>query len=202
MRVCVYGASSTRIEQIYIDEGEKLGEGIAARRWGLVFGAGANGLMGAAARGATRGEGKIIGVVPTFFQNVDGELYDKCTDLVYTETMRRRKQTMEELADAFIIAPGGVGTMDEFFEILTLRHLKQHKKPIAILNTNGFYDDLIDLLKEMVETKFLIGSTLDCLLVSSDPEEVLDMIQKEIEENEEQEKEEQEKEKTEENDPE
>ena len=195
MRVCVYGASSTRIDQVYIDEGEKLGLGIAERGWGLVFGAGKNGLMGAAARGATEGGGKIIGVVPTFFQNVDGELYDKCTDLVYTETMRRRKQTMEELADAFIITPGGVGTMDEFFEIFTLRHLKQHDKPIAILNTEGFYDDLLALLKEMVETRFLIGSTLDCLLVSSDPEEVLNMIQKEIEE-----KEKQEKEETEEND--
>ena len=197
MRVCVYGASSTRIDQVYIDEGEKLGLGIAERGWGLVFGAGKNGLMGAAARGATEGGGKIIGVVPTFFQNVDGELYDKCTGLVYTETMRRRKQTMEELADAFIITPGGVGTMDEFFEIFTLRHLKQHDKPIAILNTERFYDDLLALLKEMVETRFLIGSTLDCLLVSSDPEEVLNMIQKEIEE-----KEKQEKEETEENDPE
>ena len=184
MRVCVYGASSTRIDQIYIDEGEKLGLGIAARGWGLVFGAGANGLMGAVARGATRGGGDLIGIVPTFFQNVDGELYDKCTDLVYTETMRRRKQTMEELSDAFIITPGGVGTMDEFFEIFTLRHLKQHDKPIAILNTEGFYDDLIALLQEMVDTKFLIGSTLECLLVSPDPEELLDMIQNEIEEKE------------------
>ena len=184
MRVCVYGASSTKIDRIYIDEGEKLGMGIAARGWSLVFGAGANGLMGAAARGASRGDGKIIGVVPTFFQNVDGELYDKCTDLVYTETMRRRKQTMEELADAFIIAPGGVGTMDEFFEIFTLRHLKQHDKPVAILNTAGFYDDLLALLREMVDTKFLIGSTLDCLLVSDDPEELLEMIRKEIEDKE------------------
>ena len=183
MRVCVYGASSTKIDPVYIEEGEKLGMGIAARGWGLVFGAGANGLMGAAARGATRGGGNIIGVVPTFFQNVDGELYDKCTDLVYTETMRRRKMTMEELADAFVIAPGGVGTMDEFFEIFTLRHLKQHEKPIGILNTEGFYDDLLALLREMVETKFLVGSTLDCLLVSSDPDRLLDMIQREVEEN-------------------
>ena len=182
MRVCVYGASSTRIDQVYIDEGEKLGLGIAARGWGMVFGAGANGLMGAAARGVTRGGGDLIGVVPTFFQNVDGELYDKCTDLVYTETMRRRKQTMEDISDAFIITPGGVGTMDEFFEIFTLRHLKQHDKPIAILNTEGFYDDLLALLKEMVDTKFLVGSTLDCLLVSSDPEELLDMIGMEYEE--------------------
>lgn len=184
MRVCVYGASSTKIDKVYIEEGEKLGMGIAARGWSLVFGAGANGLMGAAARGVSRGDGKIIGVVPTFFQNVDGELYDKCTDLVYTETMRRRKQTMEELADAFIIAPGGVGTMDEFFEIFTLRHLKQHEKPVAILNTAGFYDDLLALLKEMVDTKFLVGSTLDCLLVSDDPEELLEMICKEIDEKE------------------
>ena len=182
MRVCVYGASSTRIDQVYIDEGEKLGLGIAARGWGMVFGAGANGLMGAAARGVTRGGGDLIGVVPTFFQNVDGELYDKCTDLVYTETMRRRKQTMEDISDAFIITPGGVGTMDEFFEIFTLRHLKQHDKPIAILNTEGFYDDLLALLKEMVDTKFLVGSTLECLLVSSDPEELLDMIGMEYEE--------------------
>ena len=122
MKICVYGASSNSIDKKYIEAGERLGSLMAARGHTLVFGGGANGLMGAVARGEAEVRGEIIGVAPTFF-NVDGILFPDCTDFVYTETMRERKQKMEELSDAFVMTPGGIGTIEEFFEILTLSHL-------------------------------------------------------------------------------
>ena len=114
MKFCVYGASSDAIDSSYIEAGEKLGEGLALRGHGVVFGGGAAGMMGAVARGVYSGGGELIGVAPTFF-NVDGVLYEHCTDFVYTETMCERKQIMEEYSDGFIVTPGGIGTYDEFF---------------------------------------------------------------------------------------
>ena len=96
MNICVYGASSDLIDKEFINQGEILGEKMADRGHSLVFGGGAHGLMGAVARGVSRGNGNIIGIAPSFF-NVDGVLYDKCSDFIYTETMRERKQTMENL---------------------------------------------------------------------------------------------------------
>ena len=102
-------------------------------------------MMGAVARGMTEVGGEILGVAPGFF-NVDGILYEKCTEFIYTETMRQRKQIMEDRADAFVMTAGGIGTFEEFFEILTLKQLGRHNKPIAILNTNGYYDAMEQIL--------------------------------------------------------
>ena len=120
MNICIYGASSELIDAKYMEETEKLSRVLASNGYGLVFGGGAQGLMGAAARGFKAMNGEIIGIAPTFFMNVDGILYDQCTQFIYTETMRERKQLMEEHADAFLVTPGGIGTFEEFFEILTL----------------------------------------------------------------------------------
>ena len=114
MNICVYGASSSTIAKSYINPTEELGEKMAKRGHNLVYGAGALGLMGAAARGVLRGGGKIIGVAPAFFK-VDGVLFDECDEMIYTDTMRERKGIMEEKSDAFIMTPGGLGTYDEFF---------------------------------------------------------------------------------------
>ena len=101
-----------------------------------MYGAGANGLMGAVARGVCEENGTIIGVTPSFF-NVDGILFENVSELITTETMRERKQIMEDKADAFIVTPGGIGTLEEFFEILTLKQLGRHGKAIVIFNQNG-----------------------------------------------------------------
>ena len=113
MNICVYGASSSTIAKSYINPTEELGEKMAKRGHNLVYGAGALGLMGAAARGVLRGGGKIIGVAPAFFK-VDGVLFDDCDEMIYTDTMRERKGIMEEKSDAFIMTPGGLGTYDEY----------------------------------------------------------------------------------------
>lgn len=179
MRVCVYGASSSQIDESYLTAGEELGRAIARKGWGMVFGGGALGLMGAAARGMTAGGGTIIGVVPTFL-NVDGILYEQCKEMIYTSTMRERKQRMEELSDAFIITPGGIGTLDEFFEILTLRQLGRHGKPIGILNTNGYYDSMLAMLRHCAEESFLRSSVVEELAVSDVPEELLDLLEEKM----------------------
>ncbi len=156
MKICVFGAASKTIDDKYISAVEEMGEYLAKRGHNLVFGAGCTGSMGAAARGFKKGGGKIHGVVPSFFR---GELSDfvnwQCDELTETETMRERKAIMEDEADSFIITPGGIGTFEELFEILTLKQLGQHRKPIAIYNIGGYYDKLSELIEYSIETRFI-----------------------------------------------
>ncbi len=176
MNICVYGASSDAIDREYITTVEKMGEEMAGRGHNLVYGAGAQGLMGAAARGVTKGGGKIIGVSPSFFK-VDGVLYDKCTEMIFTETMRERKQIMEERSDAFVMTPGGVGTFEEFFEILTLKQLNRHQKAIAVLNLKGYYDDIAQLMTHAAAGGFMKEETLNLYKFFTDYNEMLDYLE-------------------------
>lgn len=157
MKICVFGASSADIDDSYIAAGEELGGLIAGGGHTLVFGAGADGMMGAAARGAKKAGGGIVGVVPGFF-DVDGIIFDGCTELLRPDTMRERKRIMEDMADAFIVTAGGIGTFEEFFEILTLRQLGRHTKPIVVLNTNGYYDSMDDMLEKAVAAGFMTAA--------------------------------------------
>lgn len=172
MNICVYGAASSNIDKSYFDAAEKMGALIAEKGYGLVYGGGLFGLMGAAAKGAKKLGGRVTGVAPKFFKP-DGVLYDECDEFIYTETMRERKQKMEELSDAFIVMPGGIGTMEEFLEIFTLRQLGRHNKPIAILNTNGYYGPLSAMLKKAVDDGFMREESLQAAPVLATPEEVM-----------------------------
>ncbi|MDY3031102.1 MAG: TIGR00730 family Rossman fold protein [Clostridia bacterium] len=176
MKICVYGASSDKINPMYIQKAEELGRKIAERGHDLVFGAGNSGCMGAAARGAAEGNGKIIGIAPSFFQ-VDGVLYEHCTEMIETDTMRERKRMLEEYSDCFAVTPGGIGTLDEFFEIITLKQLERHTKAIAILNVNGCYDDLEKLLKKIVDDGFAQEDTLKLAEFFTDVDEMLDYFE-------------------------
>ena len=176
MNICVYGASSDAIDKRYIEAGELLGEEMARRGHSLVYGGGACGLMGAVARGMTRGGGEIIGVAPSFFQ-VDGVLYDKCTEFIYTETMRERKQIMEDRADAFIMTPGGIGTYEEFFEILTLKQLDRHPKAIAVLNTLGYYDIINELMQRTADLHFMKPASMKLYETLDETSAMLDYIE-------------------------
>ena len=176
MKICIYGASSDSIDKSFLDTGEFLGKAIANKNHTVVFGGGAAGLMGAVARGAHKAGGEIIGICPSFF-NVDGALFDKCTKMIYTKTMRERKQLLDEMSDAFIITPGGIGTFDEFFEIYTLRQLGTHKKPIAIYNANGYYDSLIDMLKNAINKNFMPATNMDLLFISDNPQQIISHIE-------------------------
>lgn len=176
MNYCVYGASSDRIKKVYIEEVEKLGEKMAKRGHGLVFGAGNGGCMGAAARGVQKGGGEIIGIAPSFF-NVDGVLFESCTEMIHTKTMRERKQLLEEKSDAFIVAPGGIGTYDEFFEIITLKQLEQHSKAIAIFNVDGYYDNLKNIIQKLADEEFMPDESLKLVEFFDDADELLDYLE-------------------------
>ncbi len=178
MKICVFGAASNEIDESYIKVTEEFGFLLAKRGHSLVFGAGGHGLMGACARGVKKAGGEITGVIPEFFKNENIELiYDKCDTLIYTETMAQRKSKMEDLADAFVIVPGGIGTFEEFFEVLTLKQLARHTKPIVIYDINGYYKHLDELLEMGFKERFIRD---DCRLIyshSEDPNEVLEYIE-------------------------
>ena len=161
MRICVYGAASPTIDEQYKTTVEKMGKKLAERGHSLVFGGGGNGLMGAAARGFHSGGGYILGVIPEFFRDETvEEICDFCNELIMPETMRQRKQIMEDNADAFIVVPGGIGTYEEFFEILTLKQLCRHNKPIAIYNIMGYYDGLNDVMKEAISKNLIENAVI------------------------------------------
>ena len=176
MNICVYGAASDEIAAIFKTAGETLGESLARRGHNLIFGGGASGMMGAVARGADRGGGHIVSIAPSFF-DVDGVLYPQCGEYIFTETMRERKQLLEGRSDGFIISPGGIGTFDEFFEILTLRQLGRHTKPLAILNTEGYYDNLLAMMRHTADLNFMDSRNFELFFVSSDIDAVLDYLE-------------------------
>ena len=154
MRICVYGASGNHLDPAYFEAARELGRLLARDGHSLIFGGGASGLMGACAEGAEEGGGEIIGVAPRFFDE-PGMLFPRCSRFVYTETMAQRKTAMFEESEAFIALPGGIGTFEEFFETLTLKQLGRHSKPMALLNTLGYYAPLSAMLERAAEDGFL-----------------------------------------------
>lgn len=178
MKICVFGAASAHIDEVYIKTVEELGEKMAKRGHSLVFGAGGTGLMGAAARGVKRGGGYVHGVVPSFFKDNEIEqLFGDCDEMTFTETMRERKAIMENDADAFIITPGGVGTFEELFEVITLKQLNRHDKAIVFLNTEGYYDELEAFMHVACERKFITPSCLKLYEIRSTVDGVLDYLE-------------------------
>ncbi len=176
MNICLYGASSSEIDASYILLTEELGKKLGSRGHSLVYGGGANGLMGAAARGVSSTGGKVIGVAPSFFK-VDGVLFENCTELIYTETMRERKATMEKYADAFIAVPGGIGTFDELFEILSLKQLGRHNKPVVAFNINGYFDNFALMLETAVKDKFMTQQSADLVHIFSDADSLINYLE-------------------------
>ena len=173
MKICIFGAASAQIDRCYVEAVEDLAEKMAKRGHSLVFGAGGSGLMGAAARGTKRGGGYIHGVIPKFFREERLEsIYDQCDELTFTDTMAERKTTMEDDCDAFIIVPGGIGTLEEFYEVITLKQLGRHHKAIAFYNLNGYYDTLEKFMHEMSEKKFMAAACHEMYRIFTDAEEL------------------------------
>lgn len=177
MNICIYGSAHDEIDKSFLDAGERLGKQLALAGHTLIFGGGACGMMGAIARGMKEFGGRIIGISPEFF-NVDGVLFDDCTEMIYTADMRSRKEKLEDMADAIIVTPGGIGTMDEFFETMSLKQLKIMNKPLVIFNINGFYDNLIALLENSKNKYFIAPDDLDLYFVSDSISKILDYLSK------------------------
>lgn len=178
MKICIFGASSAHIDEIYLTETEALAEKMARRGHSLVFGAGATGVMGAAARGTKRGGGYIRGFIPEFFREEKVEkIYGGCDELIYTATMAERKTRMEDECDAFVIAPGGIGTFEEFFEVITLKQLGRHKKAVAMFNVAGYFDTLERFMREMAAKNFLSRACLGMYEYFTDADALLDYLE-------------------------
>ncbi len=178
MRICVFGAASKSIDEKYMKATEEMGKALADRDHDLVFGGGGNGLMGAAARGFRKGNAHIVGIIPRFFirEEIEG-VSDACDETITPESMRERKLLMEDIADAFIIVPGGIGTYEEFFEVLTLKQLCRHNKPIAVYDQFGYYAELELLIKASIEKSFLKEKCKELYFISSDLQEIIDYIE-------------------------
>ena len=178
MKICVYGAASNLIDESYIREGVELGRKMAQKNIGLVFGGGRNGMMGAVARGELEEDGEIIGIAPAFFEESNAEVsFEHCTEFIHTDTMRERKKLLEEKSDAFIVTPEGIGTFDEFFEILTLKQLGRHNKPICIFNINGYFNDLSRMMQICVDHKFITDECRNLCRVFRDIDSMLEYIE-------------------------
>ena len=176
MNICIFGASARELEESYYDAAFEMGEAIAKHGDGIVFGGGAEGLMGACARGAKVHGGKIIGIAPRFFDE-PGILYPDCTELIFTETMRERKQLMQERSSACIVLPGGIGTLEEFFEMLTLKQLGRDERAIVILNTNGCYDTMLKMLEELAGARFMSKNCLELHCVAKTAQQAMDYLE-------------------------
>lgn len=170
--ISVFCGSSSGAEEIFTEKATILGKAIARKGYGVVYGGAHVGLMGAVANGALSEKGEVIGVLPKFLQKK--ELEHKSLSQIYiVNTMHERKAMMNELCDAIIALPGGYGTMEELFEMLTWGQLALHKKPIGLLNVEGFYDPLIALSEKMIEKGFLKEEYRNMLIVDDDVEKLL-----------------------------
>ena len=172
----VFCGSSLGTDEIYEKQALKLGRTLADRSIGLVYGGADVGLMGAVANGCLSKGGRVTGVLPRFIQD-KGIAHKNLTEIILVETMHERKTKMDELSDGAIALPGGFGTLEEFFEVLTWGQLGLHKKPVGVLNINGFYDPLKDLTGKMVEKGFLKEANSKMLLISDDIEKLLDQME-------------------------
>jgi len=177
--IAVFCGSSTGNNPIFVQQASLLGEELAKRGYGIVFGAGKTGLMGIIADAVLKAGGEVIGVIPEFLKIKELE-HTGITRTHVVKTMEERKTLMNELCDAVITLPGGFGTMDEYFEMLTLGQLSQHTKPVALLNTEGYYDPLIELTENMIRYGFLKEEYRQLILVESDIDKLIRGIEEYI----------------------
>jgi hypothetical protein len=174
--VCVFCGSSAGNAESYGAEADEMGRLLAEAGCALVFGGGNLGLMGKVARAVRDGGATVTGILPAFLRHLEPPLGHGETVLV-TPSLFERKDKMIAMADAFVVLPGGLGTMDEFFEVVTSAQLGVHKKPIAVVNTNGFFDPLQTLLEHMAGAGFVRRENLKLYRLVATPKEAMTLIQ-------------------------
>ncbi|MBP3679810.1 MAG: TIGR00730 family Rossman fold protein [Bacteroidaceae bacterium] len=173
--VCVYCASSTKIAPVYFASAESLGRLLAMRGINLINGAGSIGLMGTVSNAALEAGGTVTGVIPRFMVEQNWH-HTGLTKLVETENMHERKLLMAEMSDGVIALPGGCGTMEELLEIITWKQLGLYLKPIVILNVDGFFDSLLEMLQRAIDENFMRKEHGAIWQVAQTPEEALDLL--------------------------
>ncbi|MEP5610847.1 MAG: TIGR00730 family Rossman fold protein [Cyclobacteriaceae bacterium] len=175
--VAVFCGASDGSLPIYSEQAQNLGEKLASDGIRVIYGGAKIGIMGKVAEGALNAGGEVIGVIPSFLQTVE-VAHDSLTEMFVVKTMHERKTKMNELSDGIIALPGGFGTMEEFFEILTWGQLGLHSKPMGLLNVNGFYDSLIAQFDVMVDSQLLKSVNREMVLVSDSINDLLVKMQK------------------------
>jgi uncharacterized protein (TIGR00730 family) len=177
--ICVYCASSTQISSRFFDAASRLGKILAKAGISVVFGGGATGLMGQLADSVLAANGKISGIIPQFMCDENWH-HSELSELIVVATMHERKEKMARMADAVIALPGGCGTLEELLEVITWKQLGIFTKPIVIVNTDGYYNALIDMLHRAIDEKFMRDIHKNMWEVVETPEEVLDAIKKSV----------------------
>lgn len=169
--VCVYCSSSSAIDPPYFAAAEQLGTLLGQRGFTLIYGGASVGLMGRLAHAVQRSGGRVVGVIPQSLR--DREIaYEAADELIVTRDLRERKAIMEARADAFVALPGGFGTLEEVLEVLTLKQLRLHQKPVVFLNTAGFYDRLLAVFEQLYEQRFTKADYRHGYQIAAQPDEV------------------------------
>ena len=173
--LCVYCGSRPGLQAEFAAMAHQVGSWIGQHGGQLVYGGGHNGLMGIVADATLAAGGRVIGVIPKAL--VEKEWAHKgCTELHIVDTMHERKRIMAEHADAFLALPGGIGTLEEFFEVWTWRQLGYHSKPVGLLNLNGYYDSLLEFLQSSVDKGFMTASLMALIASGSDVQNLLESL--------------------------
>lgn len=172
--LCVYCASSTQVDKVYFEAAERLGKLLVYNNFHLIYGGGKMGLMGAVANAALAEKGKVTGVIPQFM--IDEGWFHPDVKLVITKDMHERKLKMSQLADAIVVLPGGCGTLDELFEIITWKQLGLFTKPVVILNINNYYHDLLKFLQKAADKKFMRSEHLKIWQICQNVDDVFAAI--------------------------
>ncbi|WP_207459476.1 TIGR00730 family Rossman fold protein [Azospirillum sp. SYSU D00513] len=174
--VCVYCGSSSRVAEVYKEAAHALGEGLAQRGIQLVYGGGRVGLMGIVADAAIGAGGKVVGIIPEHIQAAEVE-HTGLSELHVVDSMHTRKRMMAERSDAFIVLPGGFGTLDEAFEILTWKQLELHDKPVVIADVDGYWRPLLGLIDHMIAQGFARPSNRDLFTVVDQLDDVFEALE-------------------------
>ena len=173
--LCVYCGSSRHLDPKYYSASETVGRAMVENGWGLVYGGGNVGMMGSVAAAVKGAGGRVVGVIPDFM--IERELaFHQADELVTVATMRERKRIMEERASAFLALPGGIGTLEELTEIMTLRYIRRIDKPVVIFNQDGFYDDLLRFFERMTRERFKSPGLHALFSVASAPAEIWPLL--------------------------
>ncbi|HEV2292927.1 MAG TPA: TIGR00730 family Rossman fold protein [Tepidisphaeraceae bacterium] len=173
--VTVFCSSSSAVPRVYADAAAELGRAMAQQRWTLIYGGNNIGTMGALADACRAAGGQVVGVTPRLF--IDKGVDDKsCHELVVTDCMRSRKAAMEQRGDAFIALPGGLGTLEEIFEIIVGKQLGYHRKPIVLLNVDGYFDPLLTMIDHGIEQHFITPAVRKLYFVAATVEEAIGHI--------------------------
>ncbi len=175
--ICVYCGSKDSSNPNFPELAQQVGDEISSRNWGIVYGGGKVGMMGKVADAALNNNGKVIGVIPTHLKEME-VAHLELTDLHETQDMHTRKALMESLSDAFLVLPGGFGTLDEFFEILTWRQLGIHNKPIFLLNTEGYFDGLVQFTQNAIEHNFIHKESLSLFHICKDTDSCFEQLER------------------------